>query len=346
MFAKSNSKTSSPGTAFQPDYRLSTSYRRKPSSLPRRARKSRAALGLPIPLQNPAFGKDTMQICSREGQGPGPHLPLRTQATTTPPHLCPEHTPKHELSGQTPPRPSVTPGGSLQDPCPPRDKPISILSLTLRATPPCYAANLGTRHRRPIPRPQTPDGSCSPALPRKLRAPGTRCRPKPDPQGLYRVAGGSRSPARPAVAAPARKEPSCSGRRHAASCSRPGQRLHHSGPPSPDGGSGRRSHWERRGSARPGACSLLLLPRRLPENSRARLQVPGSAGSARRGWLSLLPAAADPRTAHSRAPRGLPGGPRYRRPAPARRHLAAPPPAPLRPAGAPPAPPLTRPAAS
>lgn len=94
MFAKSNSKTSSPGTAFQPDYRLSTSYRRKPSSLPWRARKSRAALGLPILLHSPAFGKDTIQICSREGQGPGPHLPLRTRATTSPPHLCPEHTPQ------------------------------------------------------------------------------------------------------------------------------------------------------------------------------------------------------------------------------------------------------------
>lgn len=52
----------------------------------------------------------------------------------------------------------------------------------------------------------------------------------------------------------------------------------------------------------PSPSSLSFLPRRLPEDSRARLEVPGSAGSIPRGRLSPLPAAADLRTAHSRKP--------------------------------------------
>lgn len=153
----------------------------------------------------------------------------------------------------------------------------------------------------------------------------------PTLSGLYRVAGGSRSPARPEVAAPARKEPSWSGREDTASCSRPGHRLHLSGQPSPDGGSGHCSHWERRGSLRPGPSNLS--PPAPPTGRLSPGRGPGSAGSISRGRPAHFrpPPTPAPPTAGIRAPRGMAGGPRSSRPARAPRPLVAPPPAPFRP---------------
>lgn len=110
-------------------------------------------------LLSPAFGRNTLQICSlvREGPRPG-HLPLQTRASTTaPPNLFPKHKP----SGQPLPGPQSLREAPSTIPFPFRETSPSVsnLSLDSRATPPSDTENLGTRHSRPIPRPRTPDRS-------------------------------------------------------------------------------------------------------------------------------------------------------------------------------------------
>lgn len=135
-----------PVTAFQPDYCTSTSYSSSPLREP--ANTSCEALGHSHPPG----------VRSLAGP-PEPHLPLQTQASSPPPLTSfPNTLPKQKRREQTLTWASVTMGGP-----PPvsfshsETNPPPFFPRTPSATPPSYTENFGTRHSRPIPRPQTPD---------------------------------------------------------------------------------------------------------------------------------------------------------------------------------------------
>lgn len=184
---------------------------------------------LPIPPASAAEGRST---CTTSP------FPARASTTPHPSPLSGTH-PQTQTQGAGPSNALVTTRAPSSFPFPFRNKSVSILSLNSE----CHTPFIHWKLRDAPQSSHTPTPNtwpCSRLFPRS-RALQPR-RPEPTPLGLYRVAGGSWSPARPEVAAPARKEPSWSGRADTASCSRPGHRLHLSGQPSPDGGSGHYSH--------------------------------------------------------------------------------------------------------
>lgn len=160
------------------------------------------------------------------GAGPGPHLPLRRRAVTTPCLTAFRNTrPNTNSRGRPLPGLQSLTGGPPPDPRTP---------FPFRETSPAPLLPR-LREPHPLPTPKTPGRATvvqHPASkhlrdPARLLLPLKAARPRhpePTPQGPYRIAAGS--PARQEVAAPAPDEPSWSAGGHGASWSRPGHRLH------------------------------------------------------------------------------------------------------------------------
>lgn len=149
MFTKRNCQDEFSSHRLQLDYCVSTSDSRNSSSPLRGPERAVELWALPILLPE-----------SWQEPSVGHHISLFKHEPAAPVYLFPEHTPQTQTHGADPSQAlsyyETAPPVSL---FPSETSPSPFFRSTPSATPPSYTENFGTRHSRPIPRPQTPDAA-------------------------------------------------------------------------------------------------------------------------------------------------------------------------------------------